>query len=46
MQQKFGNVDLDELKIDVVKQEPHQRVQTYFDPLDKLFRKGKVKDVE
>jgi hypothetical protein len=42
----FGDVDLDELKIDVVKQEPRQRVQMYFDCLDKLFRKGKIKDVE
>lgn len=44
MQQKFGDVDLDELKMkmDVVKQEPCQRVQMYFDRLDKLFRKAKV----
>jgi hypothetical protein len=46
MQQKFGNFDLNELKIDVVKQEPRQKVQMYFDHLDKLFRKRKVKDVE
>jgi hypothetical protein len=46
MQQKFGDVDLDELKvkIDFVKQKLWQRVQLCFDRLDKLFIKGKVKD--
>ncbi len=43
MQQKNGDVDLDELKMDVVKQEPRQRVQMYFDHLNKLFRKGKLR---
>jgi len=48
MQQKFRDVDLDELrvKLDAVRQEPKQRVQLYFDQLDKLFRRGKFKDDE
>lgn len=48
MQWKFGDVDLYKLrkKMDEVKQEPQKRVQFYFDWLDKLFRKGKIKDGE
>jgi hypothetical protein len=48
MHRKFGVVDLDELrvKMDPVKQEPMQQVQLYFDKLDKLFRRGKIKDDE
>jgi len=44
MQQKFKDVDLDELKMkmDMVKQKLRQRVQLYFDKLDKMFRKGKI----
>ncbi len=34
------------MKLDRVKQEPRQWVQPYFDRLDKLFRKGKIKDDE
>ncbi len=32
--------------MDAIKQEPRERVQKYFERLDKLFRKGKVQDVE
>jgi hypothetical protein len=48
MQQKFGDVDMDELRmiLDGVKQELRQKVQLCFDRLDKLFKKGKIKDVE
>jgi hypothetical protein len=48
MQHKFGDVDLDELrmKINFVKHELQQRVQLYFDMLDKLFRKRKIKHDE
>ncbi len=44
MQQKFKDVDLDELKMkmDMVKQKLRQRVQLYFDKLDKMFKKGKI----
>jgi hypothetical protein len=48
MQHKFGDVDLNELRmiIDFVKQEFRQRVQLYFDRLDKLLKKKKIKDDE
>jgi len=48
MQQKFGDVDMDELrmKLDGVKHELRQKVQLCFDQLDKLFKKRKIKDVE
>jgi hypothetical protein len=41
-------MDLDELrvKMDFLKQEPMQQVQLYFDKLDKLFKRGKIKDDE
>jgi hypothetical protein len=34
------------MKMDAIKQELKERVQKYFEHLDKLFRKGKVQDVE
>jgi hypothetical protein len=48
MEQKYGNVDADDIrmKMDAIKQEPKERVQKYFERLDKLYRKGKVQDVE
>ncbi len=46
--QKFGDVDVDEIcvKLDVIKQKPKKRVEKYFERLDKLFQRGKIKDVE
>ncbi len=46
--QKYGGIDADDIrmKMDVVKQEPKERVQKYFERLDKLFRKGQIQDVE
>jgi len=37
--QKFGDVDADEIhvKLDAIKQEPRERVEKYFERLDKLF---------
>jgi len=37
--QKYGNVDSDDIRmrLDVIKQEPKERVQKYFEHLDKLF---------
>ncbi len=37
--QKYGNVDTDDIrmKLGVIKQEPKERVQKYFERLDKLF---------
>jgi len=48
MEQKYGNVDADDIqmKMDAIKQEPKERVQKYFERLDKLFRKGKIQDIE
>jgi hypothetical protein len=34
------------MKLDAIKQEPRERVQKYFERLDKLFRKGMIPDVE
>jgi hypothetical protein len=48
MIQKYGNIDADNIrmKMDVVKQEPRERVQKYFERLDKLFRKGQIQDAK
>jgi hypothetical protein len=48
MQQKIGDVDMDDLrmKLNGVKQKLRYQVQLYFERLDDLFRKGKIKDVE
>jgi hypothetical protein len=45
---KYGNVDADDIrmKLDAIKEEPKERVQKYFERLNKLFRKGKIQDVE
>jgi hypothetical protein len=46
--QKYGNVDVDDIKmrLDVIKQEPKERVQKYFERLDKLFQRGRIPDAE
>jgi len=46
--QKYGHVDTNDIrmKLDVIKQEPKERVQKYFERLDKLFQRGKILDVE
>jgi predicted component of viral defense system (DUF524 family) len=46
--QKYGNVDADDIrmKLDAIKQEPKERVQKYFERLDKLFQRGKIPDAE
>jgi hypothetical protein len=48
MIQKYGNIDVDDIrmKMDAIKQKPKERVQKYFEQLDKLFRKGQIQDVE
>jgi hypothetical protein len=48
MIQKYGNVDADDIrmKMDAIKQEPKERVQKYFERLNKLFQKGQIHDVE
>ncbi len=37
--QKYGDVDVDDIKmkLDAIKQEPKERVQRYFERLDRLF---------
>ncbi len=46
--QKYGNVDVDDIKmkLDAIKQEPKERVQKYFERLDKLFQRGRIQDAE
>ncbi len=46
--QKYGDVDADDIrmKLDAIKQEPKERVQKYFERLDKLFQKGRLQDAE
>jgi len=46
--QKYGNVDADDIrmKLDAIKQEPKERVQKYFECLDKLFQRGRIQDAE
>ncbi len=46
--QKYGNVDADDIrmKLDAIKQEPRERVQKYFERMDKLFRRGNIPDAE
>jgi hypothetical protein len=46
--QKYGDVDADDIrmKLDAIKQEPKERVQKYFERLDKLFQRGRIQDVE
>jgi len=46
--QKYGDVDADDIrmKLDAIKQKPKERVQKYFECLDKLFQKGRLQDSE
>jgi hypothetical protein len=46
--QKYGDVDADDIrmKLDAIKQEPKERVQRYFERLDKLFQRGRIPDAK
>ncbi|CAK9225727.1 unnamed protein product [Sphagnum troendelagicum] len=46
--QKYGNVNDDDIraKLNAIKQEPRERVQKYFERLDRLFQRGKITDAE
>ncbi len=46
--QKYGDVDADDIrmKLDAIKQEPKERIQKYFERLNKLFQKGRIQDTE
>jgi hypothetical protein len=45
---KYGTIDKEEVraKLDLIKQEPKQRVHAYYDRLEKLFARGKLEDGE
>jgi hypothetical protein len=44
---KYGNIDADDirLKLDATKQEPKERVQKYYEKLDKLFQNKGCKTI-
>jgi hypothetical protein len=44
--QKYGSIDADDIrvKLDAIKQEPKERVQRYFERLDRLLQRGRVLD--
>jgi hypothetical protein len=46
--QKYWRIDDDDIRmrLNAIKQEPRERVQKYFEHLDKLFQKGKIPDAE
>jgi predicted aspartyl protease len=46
--QKYRKVDDDDIraKLDAIKQEPGERVQKYFERLDRLFQRGRITDAE
>ncbi len=46
--QKYGVVDADDIrmKLDAFKQELKERVQKYFERLDKIFQRGRIQDAE
>jgi hypothetical protein len=46
--QKYGHVNDDDIRmnLDAIKQEPRERVQKYFEWLDKLFQRGRIPDAE
>jgi hypothetical protein len=46
--QKYGNINADDIqmKLDAIKQEPKERVQKYYERLDKLFQRGRIQDAE
>ncbi|CAM6019453.1 unnamed protein product [Sphagnum balticum] len=45
---KYEKVDDDDIraKLDAIKQEPRERVQKYFERLDRLFQRGRITDAE
>jgi uncharacterized protein YutE (UPF0331/DUF86 family) len=46
--QKYGNVDVSDIrmKLNAIKQELKERVQKYFERLDKLFQRGRIQNAE
>jgi CHASE3 domain sensor protein len=48
IEQKYGKIVTDDIrmKLDVIKQEPKERVQRYLERFDKFFQRGKIPDAE
>ncbi len=48
MMLKYGIVDKEDIrgKPDFIKQEPKHKVQAYYDQMENLFARGKLKEVE
>ncbi len=46
--QKYGNIDANDIrmKLDAIKQEPKERVQKYYERLDKLFQRCRIQDAK
>jgi len=46
--QKYGTVDVDDIrvKLDAIKQKPRERVQRYFERMDRLFQRGRIPNAE
>ncbi len=46
--QTYEDVDVDDIKmkLDAIKQEPKERVQKYFEHLDKLFQRGRIQNTK
>ncbi len=46
--QKYGDVDAKDIKmkLDAIKQEPKERVQKYFECIDKLFQRGMIQNAK
>jgi len=42
--QKYAIIDVNDIrfKLDAIKQEPKERVQKYYERLDKLFQQGQI----
>jgi hypothetical protein len=46
--QKYGNVDANDIriKLDAIKQKPKEKVQQYYERMDKLFQRGQIQDAK
>ncbi len=46
--EKYGNIDVDtiRIKLDAIKQEPKEKVQKYYERLDKVFQQSQIQDAK
>jgi hypothetical protein len=46
--QKYGNVDANDIriKLNAIKQELKEKVQQYYERMDKLFQRGQIQDAK